>query len=162
MLLLCYNQNVNLLLIYSQICSFHFLSDSSQLLSSSGPSLPPQSQTQSSSHMQPLLDQPMAQAASSVHSNLQNTIQAQMQTSLENAMQPNTQTAPQSGLQVSLETSLPTPMQTSLQTQMQSSLQNQMQASISTTSSMDKFEDLLESLQKQWEMFEEWEPRGGS
>ncbi|XP_037539401.1 nuclear factor of activated T-cells 5a [Nematolebias whitei] len=128
---------------------FGIQNDSSQLLSSSGPSLPAQNQTQSSGHMQPLLDQPMAQAASSVHSNLQNTLQAQMQTSLENAMQPNTQTAPQSGLQVSLESSLPTPMQTSLQTQIQSSLQNQMQASISTTSSMDKFEDLLESLQKQ-------------
>ncbi|XP_017261477.1 nuclear factor of activated T-cells 5 isoform X2 [Kryptolebias marmoratus] len=120
---------------------FGIQNDSSQLLTSSGPSLPAQTQSPSSGHMQPLLDQPMAQAASSVHSNLQNTLQAQMQTSLESALQSNTQTAPQSGLQVSLEASLPTPMQTSLQ--------NQMQASIAATSSMDKFEDLLESLQKQ-------------
>ncbi|KAM4553277.1 nuclear factor of activated T-cells 5a isoform 2-T2 [Fundulus diaphanus] len=108
---------------------FGIQNDSSQLLGSSGPNLPAQSQAQNSGHMQPLLDRPMAQAASSMHSNLQNTIQAQMQTSLENALQSNTQT----------------PMQTSLQTQIQSSLQNQMQA----TSGMDKIEDILESLQKQ-------------
>ncbi|XP_047202135.1 nuclear factor of activated T-cells 5a [Girardinichthys multiradiatus] len=112
---------------------FGIQNDSSQLLSSSGPNLPAQTQAQSSGHMQPLLDQPMAQAASNMHSNLQNTIQAQMQTSLENALQSNTQT----------------PMQTSLQTQIQSSLQNQMQATISATSGMDKIEDILESLQKQ-------------
>uniref|UniRef100_A0A3Q2PYD1 Nuclear factor of activated T-cells 5 n=1 Tax=Fundulus heteroclitus TaxID=8078 RepID=A0A3Q2PYD1_FUNHE len=108
---------------------FGIQNDSSQLLSSSGPNLPAQSQAQSSGHMQPLLDRPMAQAAPSMHGNLQNTIQAQMQTSLENALQSTTQT----------------PMQTGLQTQIQSSLQNQMQA----TSSMDKIEDILESLQKQ-------------
>uniref|UniRef100_A0A1A8FN11 histone acetyltransferase n=1 Tax=Nothobranchius korthausae TaxID=1143690 RepID=A0A1A8FN11_9TELE len=122
---------------------FGIQNDSSQLLSSSGPSLPTPSQAQNPGHMQPLLDQPMVPAASSVHSNLQNTLQAQMQTSLENAMQSNTQTAPQSGLQVSLETSLHTPMQTSLQTQMQ----NQMETSLSSASTRDKFEDLLESLQ---------------
>uniref|UniRef100_A0A1A8CF40 Nuclear factor of activated T-cells 5 n=1 Tax=Nothobranchius kadleci TaxID=1051664 RepID=A0A1A8CF40_NOTKA len=122
---------------------FGIQNDSSQLLSSSGPSLPTPSQAQNPGHMQPLLDQPMVPAASSVHSNLQNTLQAQMQTSLENAMQSNTQTAPQSGLQVSLETSLHTPMQTSLQTQMQ----NQMQTSLSSASTRNKFEDLLESLQ---------------
>lgn len=107
--------------------------------------------------MQTLLDQPMAQAASPIpatmHSSLQNTLQAQMQTTLENAMQANTQTALQSSLQGNIEASLPTPMQTSLQTQIQSSLQNQLQASISTSSSMDKIEDLLESLQKQWLLF---------
>lgn len=134
---------------------YHFLLpiDSSQLLSSSGPNQPAQSQMQNSSHMQTLLDQPMAQAASTMpatmHSSLQNTLQAQMQSSLENVIQANTQTSLQSGLQANIETSLPTPMQTSLQTQMQSSLQNQLQASISTSSSMDKIEDLLESLQKQ-------------
>uniref|UniRef100_A0A3B3YZC5 Nuclear factor of activated T-cells 5 n=1 Tax=Poecilia mexicana TaxID=48701 RepID=A0A3B3YZC5_9TELE len=112
---------------------FGIQNDSSQLLSSSGPNLPAQTQAQNSGHMQPLLDQPMPQAAPGMHSNLQNTLQAQMQTSLENALQSNTQT----------------PMQTSLQTQIQSSLQNQMQATISATSGMDKIEDILESLQKQ-------------
>uniref|UniRef100_A0A672G684 Nuclear factor of activated T-cells 5 n=1 Tax=Salarias fasciatus TaxID=181472 RepID=A0A672G684_SALFA len=129
---------------------FGIQNDSSQLLSSSGPV---QNQTQNSSHMQPLLDQPMAQGASSIpasmHNNLQNTLQARMQSSLENAMQTNAQPDLQPGLQASLETSLPTPMQTSLQTQMQTSLQNQLQASISASSSMDKIEDILESLQKQ-------------
>uniref|UniRef100_I3KC48 Nuclear factor of activated T-cells 5 n=1 Tax=Oreochromis niloticus TaxID=8128 RepID=I3KC48_ORENI len=115
---------------------FGIQNDSSQLLTSSGPSQPAQNQIQNSGHMQTLLDQPMAQAA-------------QMQTTLENAMQANTQTALQSSLQGNIEASLPTPMQTSLQTQIQSSLQNQLQASISTSSSMDKIEDLLESLQKQ-------------
>uniref|UniRef100_A0AAQ5XK36 Nuclear factor of activated T-cells 5 n=1 Tax=Amphiprion ocellaris TaxID=80972 RepID=A0AAQ5XK36_AMPOC len=111
---------------------FGIQNDSSQLLSSSGATLPPQSQAQNSSHMQPLLDQPMAQAA-------------QMQSSLENAMQTNTQTALQSSLQATIESSLPTQMQT----QIQSSLQNQLQASISASSNMDKIEDLLETLQKQ-------------
>uniref|UniRef100_A0A3P8RDU2 Nuclear factor of activated T-cells 5 n=1 Tax=Astatotilapia calliptera TaxID=8154 RepID=A0A3P8RDU2_ASTCA len=115
---------------------FGIQNDSSQLLTSSGPSQPAQNQIPNSGHMQTLLDQPMAQAA-------------QMQTTLENAMQANTQTALQSSLQGNIEASLPTPMQTSLQTQIQSSLQNQLQASISTSSSMDKIEDLLESLQKQ-------------
>ncbi|XP_023284036.1 nuclear factor of activated T-cells 5-like isoform X1 [Seriola lalandi dorsalis] len=139
---------------------FGIQNDSPQLLNSSGPTLPAQSQPQNSSHMQPLLDQPMAQAASpmpaTMHSSLQNTLQAQMQSSLENAiqttlqnaMQTNTQTALQSSLQATIETSLPTPMQTNLQTQIQSSLQNQLQASISASSNMDKIEDLLESLQK--------------
>ncbi|XP_035497869.2 nuclear factor of activated T-cells 5a isoform X2 [Scophthalmus maximus] len=139
---------------------FGIQNDSPQLLNSSGASLPAQSQPQNSSHMQPLLDQPMVQAAASMpaamHGSLQNTLQAQMQsssenamqTSLQNAMQTNTQTALQSSLQSTIETSLPTPMQTNLQTQMQSSLQNQMQASLSVSSSMDKIEDLLESLQK--------------
>ncbi|XP_038155992.1 nuclear factor of activated T-cells 5a isoform X1 [Cyprinodon tularosa] len=107
---------------------FGLQNDSSQILTSSGPNLSAQTQAQSSGHMQPLLDQPMAQAASGMHSNLQNTIQAQMQTSLENALQSNSQT----------------PMQTSLQSQ----IQNQMQATISATSGMDKIEDILESLQK--------------
>uniref|UniRef100_A0A3Q3LL82 Nuclear factor of activated T-cells 5 n=1 Tax=Mastacembelus armatus TaxID=205130 RepID=A0A3Q3LL82_9TELE len=136
---------------------FLFLPDSPQLLNSSGPSLSAQSQPQNSSHMQPLMDQPMAQAASPMpppmHSSLQNTLQAQMQsslenaiqTSLQNALQTNTQTALQSSLQATIETSLPTPMQTSLQTQ----IQNQLQASMSASSNMDKIEDLLESLQKQ-------------
>ncbi|XP_042267232.1 nuclear factor of activated T-cells 5a isoform X2 [Thunnus maccoyii] len=140
---------------------FGIQNDSPQLLNSSGSTLPAQSQAQNSSHMQPLLDQPMAQAASSMpaamHSNLQNTLQAQMQSSLENAMQTslqntmqtNTQTALQSSLQATIETSLPTPMQTNLQTQIQSSLQNTLQSSISASSNMDKIEDLLESLQKQ-------------
>ncbi|XP_058502511.1 nuclear factor of activated T-cells 5a isoform X2 [Solea solea] len=139
---------------------FGIQNDSPQLLNSSGSPLPAQSQAQNSSHMQPLLDQSMTQAASSMpasmHSSLQNTLQAQiqsrlenaMQTSLQNAMQTNPQTALQSTLQANIETSLPTPMQTSLQTQMQNSLQNQLQASISASSSMDKIEDLLESLQK--------------
>lgn len=129
---------------------FGIQNDSPQLLSSSGPALPVQGQPQNSSHMQPLLDQPMAQAASTMpatmHSSLQNTLQAQMQsslenalqTSLQNAMQANTQTALQSSLQATIETSLPTPMQTNLQTQMQNSLQNQLQASISASSNMDK------------------------
>ncbi|XP_034443405.1 nuclear factor of activated T-cells 5a isoform X1 [Hippoglossus hippoglossus] len=139
---------------------FGLQNDSPQLLNSSGPTLPAQSQPQNSSHMQPHLDQPMAQAASPMqapmHSSLQNTLQAQMQsslenamqTSLQNAMQTNTQTALQSSLQANIETSLPTPMQTNLQMQIQSSLQNQLQASLSVSSSMDKIEDLLESLQK--------------
>uniref|UniRef100_A0A3P9HYI6 Nuclear factor of activated T-cells 5 n=1 Tax=Oryzias latipes TaxID=8090 RepID=A0A3P9HYI6_ORYLA len=120
---------------------FGIQNDSSQLLSSSGTTLPVQNQGQNSSLMQPLLDQPMGQAPSTMHSDLQNTLHAQMQSSLENAMQSNAQ----SSLQVSIEANLPTPMQT----QMESSLQNQMQASISATSSMDKIEDILESLQKQ-------------
>ncbi|XP_023811149.1 nuclear factor of activated T-cells 5 isoform X1 [Oryzias latipes] len=120
---------------------FGIQNDSSQLLSSSGTTLPVQNQGQNSSLMQPLLDQPMGQAPSAMHSDLQNTLHAQMQSSLENAMQSNAQ----SSLQVSIEANLPTPMQT----QMESSLQNQMQASISATSSMDKIEDILESLQKQ-------------
>uniref|UniRef100_A0A8C7XFN4 Nuclear factor of activated T-cells 5 n=1 Tax=Oryzias sinensis TaxID=183150 RepID=A0A8C7XFN4_9TELE len=120
---------------------FGIQNDSSQLLSSSGTPLPVQNQGQNSSLMQPLLDQPMGQAPSTMHSDLQNTLHAQMQSSLENAMQSNAQ----SSLQVSIEANLPTPMQT----QMESSLQNQMQASISATSSMDKIEDILESLQKQ-------------
>uniref|UniRef100_A0A3Q3Q9Q4 Nuclear factor of activated T-cells 5 n=1 Tax=Monopterus albus TaxID=43700 RepID=A0A3Q3Q9Q4_MONAL len=138
---------------------FGIQNDSPQMLSSSGPTLPSQSQPQSSSHMQSLMDQPMAQAASpaTMQSSLQNTLQAQMQsslenalqTSLQNAMQANTQTALQSSLQAAIETSLPTPMQTNLHTQLQNSLQNQLQASISASSSMDKIEDLLESLQKQ-------------
>ncbi|KAG7217417.1 hypothetical protein INR49_021584 [Caranx melampygus] len=139
---------------------FGIQNDSPQLLNSSGSTLPAQSQPQNTSHMQPLLDQPMTQAASpmpaTMHSSLQNTLQAQMQSSLENAiqttlqnaMQTNTQTALQSSLQATIETSLPTPMQTNLQTQIQSSLQNQLQASISTSSNMDKIEDILESLQK--------------
>ncbi|KAM9754357.1 nuclear factor of activated T-cells 5a isoform 1-T1 [Menidia menidia] len=114
---------------------FGIQNDSSQLLSSSGPPLPAQSQAQGSGHLQPLLDQP------SMHSNLQNSLQAQMQSSLENAMQSN----PTAGLQASIEPNLP--MQSGLQ--MQSSLQSQLQASISASSSMDKIEDLLESLQKQ-------------
>lgn len=140
---------------------FGIQNDSPQLLSSSGPTLPAQGQPQNSGHMQPLLDQPMAQAASTIpatmHSSLQSTLQAQMQsslgsamqTSLQNAMQTNTPTALQSTLQATIETSLPTPMQTNLQTQIQSSLQNQLQASISASSNMDKIEDILESLQKQ-------------
>ncbi|KAK1887867.1 Nuclear factor of activated T-cells 5 [Dissostichus eleginoides] len=130
---------------------FGIQNDSPQLLSSSGPTLAAQGPPQSSSHMQPLLDQPMGQAASTMppnmHSSLQSTLQAQMQSSLESAMQTNTQTTLQSSLQATIETSLPTPMQTNLQTQ--SSLQNQLQASISASSNMDKFEDILESLQKQ-------------
>ncbi|XP_068595451.1 nuclear factor of activated T-cells 5-like [Brachionichthys hirsutus] len=140
---------------------FGIQNDSSQLLNSSGPTLPAQPQPQSSSHMQPLLDQPMGPAAPSMppsmHSSLQNTLQAQMQssletamqTSLQNAMQTNTQTALQTSLQATLETNLPTPMQTNLQTQIQSSLQSQMQASISASPNMEKIEEILESLQKQ-------------
>ncbi|KAM7396577.1 hypothetical protein PAMP_019610 [Pampus punctatissimus] len=139
---------------------FGIQNESPQLINSSRSTLPAQSQAQNSSHMQPLLDQPMAQTASSMpaamHSSLQNTLQAQMQsslenamqTSLQNAMQTNTQTVLQSSLQATIETSLPTPMQTSLQTQIQSSLQNTLQSSISASSNMDKIEDLLESLQK--------------
>ncbi|TDH09668.1 hypothetical protein EPR50_G00089950 [Perca flavescens] len=136
---------------------FGIQNDSPQLLNSSGPTLQAQGQPQNSSHMQPLLDQPMAQASPTMHSSLQNTLQAQMQSSLENAMQSslqnamqtNTQTALQSTLQATIETSLSTPMQTNLQTQIQSSLHNQLQASMSASSNMDKIEDLLESLQKQ-------------
>ncbi|KAM9351789.1 nuclear factor of activated T-cells 5a [Symphorus nematophorus] len=131
---------------------FGIQNDSPQLLNSSGPSLPAQSQAQNPSHMQPLLDQPMAQAAPTMHSSLQNTLQAQMQSSLENAIQTSLHNAMQTNTQTplqSIETSLPTPMQTNLQTQIQSSLQNQLQASISASSNMDKIEDLLESLQKQ-------------
>uniref|UniRef100_A0A3P8V2Z0 Nuclear factor of activated T-cells 5 n=1 Tax=Cynoglossus semilaevis TaxID=244447 RepID=A0A3P8V2Z0_CYNSE len=133
--------------------------ESTQMHGSVRPSLPTQHQTQNSGHMQPLLDQPMSQAASSMpvslHSSLQNTLQAQiqssldnaLQSSLQNAMQTDTQTSLQSTLQASIETSLPTPMQTSLESEMQS-LQNQLEASISAASNMDKIEDLLESLQK--------------
>lgn len=145
----------NLLFDYGDYYHFLFLPDSPQLLSSSGSTLPAQSQPQNSSHMQPLLDQPMAQTASpmpaTMHSSLQNTLQAQMQSSLENAMQTSLQNAMQANtqsLQATIETSLPTPMQTNLQTQIESSLQNQLQASISASSNMDKIEDLLESLQK--------------
>ncbi|XP_029008552.1 nuclear factor of activated T-cells 5a isoform X2 [Betta splendens] len=138
---------------------FGIQNDSPQLLNSSGPTLPAPSQPQNAGHMQPLLDQPIAQAASSMpasmHGSMQNTLQAQMQSTLENALQSrlqnalqtNPQTDLQSSLEATIETSLPAPMQ--MQTQMQSSLQNQLQASISASSNMDKIEDLLESLQKQ-------------
>ncbi|KAM9854321.1 nuclear factor of activated T-cells 5a [Aulostomus maculatus] len=138
---------------------FGIQNDTPQLLNSSGSTLPAQNQAQNS--MQPLLDQSMAQTASSMpaamHSSLQTTLQAQMQsslenamqTSLQNAMQTNTQAALQSSLQATIETSLATPMQTNLQTQIPSSLQNTLQASMSATSNMEKIEDLLESLQKQ-------------
>ncbi|TWW76454.1 Nuclear factor of activated T-cells 5 [Takifugu flavidus] len=114
---------------------FSIQNDSPQLLNSSGTPLPAQNQPQNSSHMQPLLDQPMSQAAPStpaaMHSSLQNSLQAQMQSSLEsalqNAVQANTQTALQAGLQASIETCLPTPMQTNLQAQIQNSIQNQLQ-----------------------------------
>uniref|UniRef100_A0A667XWZ4 Nuclear factor of activated T-cells 5 n=1 Tax=Myripristis murdjan TaxID=586833 RepID=A0A667XWZ4_9TELE len=118
---------------------FGIQNDSPQLLTSSGPTLSAQSQSQNPSHMQPLLDQPMAQTGPPIA----------MQTNLQNAMQTNTQTALQTSLQAAIETSLPTPMQTNLQTQIQSNLQNTLQASISASSNMDKIEDLLESLQKQ-------------
>lgn len=117
--------------------SFSF-QDSPQLLNASGPTLPAQSQPQNSSHMHPLLDQPMSQATPStpgtMHSGLQNTLQAQiqsslesMQTSLQNPMQTSSQTALQASIQASIETCLPTPMQTNLQAQIQSSIQNQLQ-----------------------------------
>uniref|UniRef100_A0A3P9HYE3 Nuclear factor of activated T-cells 5 n=1 Tax=Oryzias latipes TaxID=8090 RepID=A0A3P9HYE3_ORYLA len=72
---------------------FGIQNDSSQLLSSSGTTLPVQNQGQNSSLMQPLLDQPMGQAPSTMHSDLQNTLHAQMQSSLENAMQSNAQSS---------------------------------------------------------------------
>ncbi|XP_041650591.1 nuclear factor of activated T-cells 5-like isoform X2 [Cheilinus undulatus] len=76
---------------------FGIRNDSPQLLNSSGPTLPAQGQPQNSTHMQPLLEQPMAQTAPTMpvtmHGSLQNTLQAQMQSSLENAMQTNQQNA---------------------------------------------------------------------
>ncbi|KAM7002679.1 nuclear factor of activated T-cells 5a [Tautogolabrus adspersus] len=76
---------------------FGIQNDSPQLLNSSGSTLQAQGQPQNSTHMQPLLEQPMAQTASqmpvTMHGSLQNTLQAQMQSSLENAMQTNLQNA---------------------------------------------------------------------
>lgn len=123
------------LLLLLDYLDFVFLPDSSQLLNSSGPPLAAQNQPQNSSHMQPLLDQSMSEAAppapATMHSSLQNSLQAQMQSSLESAMQSSLHNAVQANtqpaLQASIETCLPTPMQTTLQAQMQNSIQNQLQ-----------------------------------
>nr|XP_057930544.1 nuclear factor of activated T-cells 5a isoform X2 [Doryrhamphus excisus]XP_057930545.1 nuclear factor of activated T-cells 5a isoform X2 [Doryrhamphus excisus]XP_057930547.1 nuclear factor of activated T-cells 5a isoform X2 [Doryrhamphus excisus] len=138
---------------------FGIQNDTPQLLNSPGSTLPVPSQAPNSGHMQPLMEQPISQAATSMpptmHSSLQGTLQAQMQSSLEsamqsslqNAMQTNAQVTLQPGLQTTIDTSLPTPMQTNLE--IQSSLQSTLQGSISPSSNMGKIEDLLESLQKQ-------------
>ena len=119
--------------------------DPSQLLSPSGPGLAAQSQPQ---NLQPLLDAPMAQTASSrqapMHSGLVGPLQTNLQEQMASAMQTGTQSALQSSLQA-LETTLPTPMQTGLGTQLQGGLQNTLPAS----ANMEKIEDLLDSLQKQ-------------
>ncbi|XP_033823732.1 nuclear factor of activated T-cells 5a isoform X1 [Periophthalmus magnuspinnatus] len=116
------------------------IQNDSQLLSSSGSTLPAQSQAQTATHMQSLLEQPMAQAPPSnpptIHSGLQNSLQNSLQAQLQTAMQ-NTP----------IDSSITTPMQTNIP--MQTNMQNPLQASISATSNMDKIEDLLESLQKQ-------------
>ncbi|XP_074533064.1 nuclear factor of activated T-cells 5a [Halichoeres trimaculatus] len=74
---------------------FGIQNDSPQLLNSSGPALPAPGQPQNSTHMQPLLEQPMSQNASTMpvtmHGSLQNTLQAHMQSSLENVMQSSLQ-----------------------------------------------------------------------
>uniref|UniRef100_A0A3P9ALA4 Nuclear factor of activated T-cells 5 n=1 Tax=Esox lucius TaxID=8010 RepID=A0A3P9ALA4_ESOLU len=116
---------------------FGLQNDSSQLMTSSGPTLSVQSRTQNpnplqASHLQSLLDPNMAQTVTPMQTNLQ---------TLENAMQTNTQTAMQTNLQTAVETSLPTPMQTSLQTPMQTSMRS--------SQDMEKIEDLLGSLQEQ-------------
>ncbi|XP_077423689.1 uncharacterized protein LOC144053273 isoform X2 [Vanacampus margaritifer] len=125
----------------SNMFLFGIQNDTPQLLNSSGSTLTVQNQAQNTGHIQPLMEQPMTQAASTMHGSLQ----AQMQSGLESAMQ--TQVTLQPVLQASIDTSLPTPMQTNLQ--IQSSLQNTLQGSISAESDMGKIEDLLESLQKQ-------------
>ncbi|XP_055011191.1 nuclear factor of activated T-cells 5a isoform X2 [Boleophthalmus pectinirostris] len=116
------------------------IQNDSQLLSSSGSTLPAQSQAQTATHMHSLLEQPMAQAPpsnpSTLHSSLQNSLQNSLQAQLQTAMQ----NAP-------IDSSMTTPMQTNVP--MQTNMQNTLQASISATSNMDKIEDLLESLQKQ-------------
>lgn len=116
------------------------IQNDSQLLSTSGPA---QNQAQSASHMQTLLDQPMAQAPTSVPTTIHDSLQAQIQTAMHNAMQ----TSPPSGLQSTLQAPIDAPNQTNLQ--IQTNLQNALQGTISATSNMDKIEDLLESLQKQ-------------
>ncbi|CAL8296453.1 unnamed protein product [Boreogadus saida] len=125
---------------------FGIQNDPSQLLSPSGPGLAAaQSQPQS---LQPLLDAPMAQTASSrqaaMHSGLGGPLQTNLQEQMASAMQTGTQSALQSSLQA-LETTLPTPMQTGLGTQLQGGLQN----SLPAAANMEKIEDLLDSLQKQ-------------
>uniref|UniRef100_A0A8C5F4R6 Nuclear factor of activated T-cells 5-like n=1 Tax=Gadus morhua TaxID=8049 RepID=A0A8C5F4R6_GADMO len=124
---------------------FGIQNDPSQLLSPSGPGLAAQSQPQ---NLQPLLDAPMAQTASSrqapMHSGLVGPLQTNLQEQMASAMQTGTQSALQSSLQA-LETTLPTPMQTGLGTQLQGGLQNSLPAS----ANMEKIEDLLDSLQKQ-------------
>nr|ANT46067.1 NFAT5a2 [Salmo salar] len=117
---------------------FGLQNDSSQLMTSSGPTLSAQSQPQNANpvqanHIQSLLDSDMAQTATP------------MQTNLQTPMQTNTHTAMQTNIQTAIETSLPTLMQTSLQT----AIQTNMQTSMSTSQNMEKMEDLLESLQKQ-------------
>ncbi|CAL9695269.1 unnamed protein product [Knipowitschia caucasica] len=112
------------------------IQNDSQLLSSSGSSLPAQNQAQTATHMQSLLDQTMGQAPPSnppsLHSGLQNSLEVQLRTAMQNAP---------------IDSSMTTPMQTNVP--MQTNMQNTLQASIASTSSMDKIEDLLESFQKQ-------------
>ncbi|KAK7896177.1 hypothetical protein WMY93_021502 [Mugilogobius chulae] len=112
------------------------IQNDSQLLSSSGSTLPAQNQAQTATHMQNLLEQPMSQTSPSnpatLHSSLQNSLQAQLPTALQNAP---------------IDSNMSTPMQTNVP--MQANMQSTLQASISTTANMEKIEDLLESLQKQ-------------
>lgn len=124
---------------------FGLQNDSSQLLGSTGPSL--------SAQNQPILDQPLTQTATPMQTNLHNTMQTSMlasmesnlQTNLQTAMQTHAQTPMQTSIQATLESSLSNPMQSNLQT----SMSNPMQTSMTACQTMEKIEDLLESLQDQ-------------
>ncbi|CAB1313719.1 unnamed protein product [Coregonus sp. 'balchen'] len=144
---------------------FGLQNDSSQLMTSSGPTLSAQGQPQNpnpvqASHIQSLLDPNISQTATPMQTNLQTPMQSSlqntmsslenaMQTNLQTPMQTNTHTAMQTNIQTAIETSLPTLMQTNVQTSLQNAIQTNMQTSMSTSQNMEKMEDLLESLQKQ-------------
>ncbi|XP_041693874.1 nuclear factor of activated T-cells 5-like [Coregonus clupeaformis] len=124
---------------------FGLQNDSSQLMTSSGPTMSAQSQSQNpnplqASHIQPLLDPNMAQTATPMHTNLQTPMQTGLQnamSSLENALQANLQTPMQTNIQTAMQTNIQTaiettPMQTNLQTPMQTNLQTPMQTNFQT------------------------------
>ncbi|CAB1323086.1 unnamed protein product [Coregonus sp. 'balchen'] len=124
---------------------FGLQNDSSQLMTSSGPTMSAQSQSQNpnplqASHIQPLLDPNMAQTATPMHTNLQTPMQTGLQnamSSLENALQANLQTPMQTNIQTEMQTNIQTaiettPMQTNLQTPMQTNLQTPMQTNLQT------------------------------
>uniref|UniRef100_A0A4W5M469 Nuclear factor of activated T-cells 5 n=1 Tax=Hucho hucho TaxID=62062 RepID=A0A4W5M469_9TELE len=136
---------------------FSLQNDSSQLMTSSGPTMSAQSQPQNhnslqASHIQPLMDPNMAQTATPMQTNLQTPMQTGLQnamSSLDNALQANLQTPMQTNIQTAMQTNIQTtiettPMQTNLQTPMQTNLQTPI-----TSQNMEKIEHLLESRQEQ-------------
>lgn len=98
---------------------FGIQNDSSQLLSASSAALSSPGQQQNPAHL-------LAQTASPMDTNLHSTMQTALQSSVQTPMQ--------TGLQATLEGSLATPMQTQ---------------SLTESQTMEKIQDLLESLQDQ-------------